>query len=137
MHCECAVIRVRFLYANKKKKRLKKPKNTLCFNCLGGDDKCSFSSAHSEEENLQVPGAACKYRPKTSQAINYTQTAFSIQICSFIPYGVHLQEPRVNCFKPSPSGYTLPGIHSPVVGRDTSTSIPQLPHSPPSLPGAC
>lgn len=65
--------------------------------------------------------AVCKYGPKCSQVINYTKSAFSIQICSVIPYGAHLGEPAVNCFKPSPSGDSLPGIHSPVAEKATST----------------
>lgn len=75
---------------------------------------------------------ACKYRPTFSRVINYTKSAFSIQICSLIPYGAHLAGPAVKWFKQSPSGGSRSGTGSPVAWEGC-TGQPQLPQPSPIL----
>lgn len=78
-------------------------------------------------------GRACNYKPTCSQVINYSKSAFSIQICSLIPDGAHLSEPAVKWFKQSPSGGSRPGSDSPVAGEGRVRRA-QLPQPAPILP---
>lgn len=77
------------------------------------DSLCAVSCTKAQLQEEE----ACKYRPTFSQVINYTKSAFSIQICSLIPYGAHLAEPAVKWFKQSPSGGSRSGTDSPVAGE--------------------
>lgn len=84
----------------------------------------------------KISDVACKYKAKCSQVINYTEDAFSIQICDTIPDGARQGEPGVKCFKPRPIWSLLPWDSLSCGGGGTTSTSLNAAATSSSLPGA-